>query len=96
MPLSPSLFFACAHQDEKVLESFSSWDADVLELLPLFVRESFPFVLTRKSGMHLDVLEEITDNLLHAKGFAACRAALEQAHQKEFHARELKYYNMLM
>lgn len=46
--------------------------------------------------MHLDVLEEITDNLVHAKGFTASRAALEQAHQKEFHARELKYYSMLV
>ena len=44
----------------------------------------------------MDVLEEITDNLVHAKGFAASRAALEQAHLKEFHAKELKYYNMLL
>lgn len=64
--------------------------------LPLFVREIFPCVLTRKSAVHLDVMEEVTDNLVHAKGFAASRAALEQAHRKEFHAKELKYYNMLL
>eukprot|EP00904_Undaria_pinnatifida_P000542 jgi/Undpi1/10489/HiC_scaffold_29.g12939.m1 len=49
-----------------------------------------------KSAVHADVLEEITDNLVHTKGFAASRAALEQAHLKKFHARELKYYNMLL
>ena len=53
-------------------------------------------MLTRKSAIHLDVLQELTDNLIHGKGFAASRAALEQAHLKEFHARELNYYNMLL
>ena len=33
---------------------------------------------------------------MHTKGFAASRAALEQAHLKKFHARKLKYYNMLL
>eukprot|EP00903_Cladosiphon_okamuranus_P019959 g18342.t1 len=83
-------------KDQRVPESFSSWDSEVLKLLPLFVRESFPFILTRKSAIHLDVLEELTDNLVNGKGFAASRAALEQAHQKTFHTRELKYYNMLL
>eukprot|EP00904_Undaria_pinnatifida_P012833 jgi/Undpi1/8680/HiC_scaffold_25.g11145.m1 len=78
-----------------ISESFSSWDAGVLSQLPLFVRESFPFVLIRKSAIHADVLEEITDNLVHAKGFTASRAASEQAHLKEFHARELKYDTIL-
>ena len=96
MSLTWTLFLAFTRQGSTVPESFSSWDAGVLSQLPLFVRESFPFVLTRKSAIHVDVLEEITDNLVHAKGFAASRAALEQAHLKEFHAKELKYYNMLL
>ena len=96
MSLTWTLFLAFTRQGSTVPASFSSWDAGVLSQLPLFVRESFPFVLTRKSAIHVDVLEEITDNLVHAKGFAASRAALEQAHLKEFHAKELKYYNMLL
>lgn len=96
--LSPTatLFFFFTRQGSTVPESFSSWDAGVLEQLPLYVQESFPFVLTRKSAIHEDVVAEITDNLLHGKGFAASRAALEQAHLKEFHAKELKYYSMLV
>ena len=53
-------------------------------------------VLTRKPAIHADVLEEITDNFVHAKGFAASRTASEQAHLKEFYAGELKYYSMLL
>ena len=96
MLLTWTLFLVFPRQGSTVPESFSSWDAGVLSQLPLLVRESFPFVLTQKSAIHADVLEEITDNLVHAKGFPASRAALEQAHLKDFHARELKYYNMLL
>ena len=76
MSLTWTLFLAFTRQGSTVTESFPSWDAGVLSQLPLFVRESFPFVLTRKSAIHVDVLEEITDNLVHAKGFATSRAAL--------------------
>lgn len=85
-----------AIQNAKVPENFRSWDVGVMAQLPLFVQESFRFILTHKSAVHLDVMEELTDNLVHAKGFAASRAALEQAHRKEVHARELRYYSMLV
>ncbi|CAN0044641.1 unnamed protein product, partial [Hapterophycus canaliculatus] len=64
--------------------------------LPLFVRESFPFVLSHKAAIHRDVVEELTDNLVHAKGFSAPRAALEQAHHRTFHAKDLKYCTILL
>lgn len=76
--------------------TFQGWDADVRILLPLYVQESFPFLLTRKSAIHRDVMAEVTDNLMHAKGFKASSKALQQAHRREFHAAELKYYNMLL
>lgn len=63
---------------------FQSWNPDVVAQLPLFVQESFPFFLTRKSAIHNDVIAEISDNLVHAKGFAASREALAQAHMKKF------------
>ena len=96
MLLTWTLFLVFPRQGSTVPESFSSRDAEVLSQLPLFMRESFTFVLTRKSANNTDVLEEITDDLVHAQGFAASRAALEQVHLKEVHARELKYYNMLL
>ena len=77
-------------------ESFQSWDAGVLSQLPLFVQEKFPFVLSRKSAIHVDVLLELSDNLVHSKGFAASSEALAQAHLKKFHDAELKYYNMAL
>lgn len=64
--------------------------------LPLFVRESFPSVLTHRSVVHMDVMEDVTDTFVGGKGFAASRAALKQEHQEEFHARELKYYSRLV
>lgn len=94
--LSPLPCFVDQNCKTRVPETFQSWDPKVLEQLPLFVRESFPFFLTRKSAIHLDVIAEITDNLMHAKGFAASYGALLQAHLKKFHDAELKYYNMLL
>ena len=95
MLLTWTLFLVFPHQGSTVPEKLSGWDVGGLSQLPLFVRESFPFVLTRKSAIHADVLEDITDNLVHAKGFAESRAALKQAHLKNFHARKLTYYKML-
>lgn len=66
----------------------------------MYVQESFPFCLTRKSAIHRDVIAEwtdnLTDNLMHVKGFAASSGALKQAHLKNFHDAELKYYGMLL
>lgn len=80
----------------RVTETFQGWDAGVLSQLPLFVQESFPFVLTRKSAIHVDVLLGLSDNLVRSKGFAASSEALEQAHLKKFHDAELKYYSMAL
>ena len=82
-------------QNFKLPESFQSWDKEVLALLPLFIRESFPFVLTRRSAIHVDVIAELTDNLMHAKGCAASREALAQMHMKKFHDADLKYYHIM-
>ena len=76
--------------------TFQGWDADVLALLPLYVQESFPCFLTRKSAIHRDVVAEVADNLMHAKGFSASSEALQQAHLYRFHSMELKYYSMLL
>ncbi|CAN0078702.1 unnamed protein product, partial [Pylaiella littoralis] len=62
----------------RVPVTFQGWDANVRILLPLYVQESFPFLLTRKSAVHRDVMAEVTDNLMHAKGFKASSKALQQ------------------
>lgn len=53
-------------------------------------------MLTRKSAIHRDVIANVADNLMHAKGFKASSEALQQAHRHTFHSAELKYYNMLL
>ncbi len=68
----------------------------MLKQLPLYVQESFPFLLTRKSAIHLDVIADVADNLMHGKGFKASSEALRQTHLRKFHAKQLKYYNMLL
>ena len=68
----------------------------MLSQLPLFVQDSFPFFLTRKSGIHRDLIAEVSDNVVHAKSIAASAEALAQAHLKRFHDAELRYYNMLL
>ena len=54
------------------------------------------FFLTRKSAIHRDLIAEVSDNVVHAKSFAASAEALAQAHLKRFHDTELRYYNMLL
>ncbi|CAN0362658.1 unnamed protein product [Pylaiella littoralis] len=76
-------------KNSKVPESFPIRDAGVMAQLSLFVRENFPFVLTHRSAAHMCVMEDVTYNLVHGKGFGASRTALEQAHRKEFHAIDL-------
>ncbi|CAM9602160.1 unnamed protein product, partial [Hapterophycus canaliculatus] len=90
----------CAERNKSkpkaIPETFQGWDPEVRKLLPPYVQESFPFVLTRKSAIHRDVIADVADNLMHAKGFKASSEALEQAHRHRFHSAELKYYNMLL
>lgn len=97
----PRHFFVSAFRIDqgcktRVPVTFQGWDADVRMLLPLYVQESFPFLLTRKSAIHRDVIAEVTDNLIHAKGFKASSKSLQQAHRQKFHSAELNYYNMLL
>lgn len=84
-----SCVFPLCDQNSKVPESFPIRDAGVMAQLSLFVRENFPFVLTHRSAAHMCVMEDVTYNLVHGKGFGASRTALEQAHRKEFHAIDL-------
>lgn len=95
-----SLASCCACQrlgcKTRVAESFEVWDAGVLPQLPLFVQDSLPFLLTRKSAIHRDLIAEGSDNVVDSKSIAASAEALAQAHLKYFHDAELRYYNMLL
>ncbi len=42
------------------------------------------------------MLLELSDNLVHLKGFAASSETLQQAHLKKYHDAEVKYYSMAL
>lgn len=84
------------HVQNKVPESFRGWDVGVLAQLPLYVQTSFPFLLTRKSAVHVDVVNELSDNVIHSKSFKASAEGLRQAHLKRFHECEMQYYNKVL
>ena len=82
-------------QNFKLPESFQSWDTELSGSTTAVFAGKFPFVLTRRSAIHVDLIAELTDNLMHAKEFAASREALAQMHMQKFHDAELKYYDVM-
>ena len=76
-------------------ETFRGWDAGVLEQLPLFLQESFPFLLTKRSAIDLAIVREMRDDLVHSKGFKATAEALRQSLQA-YHQSHMKYINQVL
>ena len=76
-------------------EIFRGWDAGVLEQLPLFLQESFPFLLTKRSAIDLAIVREMRDDLVHSKGFKATAEALRQSHLQAYHQSHMKYLNQV-
>ena len=91
-PPSPHL----RYKDECVSETFRSWDAGVLEKLPLFFQESFPFLLTKRSAIDLGIVREMRDDLINSKGFKVTTEALRQSHLQVYHQSPMKYLNQVL
>lgn len=60
--LSIRCCFKC-FQEEHIRFVFRGWDAHVIAQLPILLQQCFSFLLT-----HLDLIREIHDNMMHAKG----------------------------
>ena len=77
-------------------ETFRGWDAGVLEQLPLFLQESFPFLLTKRSAIDLAIIREMRDDLVHSKGFKATVETLRQSRLQAYHQSHMKYLNHVL
>lgn len=84
-------------QEQKVPESFRAWDPAVLSQLPIYVQESFPFILTKKSAVHKDIVNDLRDNVVKGgKSFKACAEGIRQMHLVRYHDQEMRYYSKLL
>lgn len=84
------------YKNERASETFRGWDAGVLEQLPLFLQESFPFLLTKRSAIDLAIVREMRDDLVHSKGFKATAEALRQSHLQAYYQSRMKYLNQVL
>ena len=84
------------YEDERVSETFRGWDAGVLEQLPLFLQESFSFLLTKRSAIDLAIIRKMRDDLVYSKGFKATAEALRQSHLQAYHQSHMKYLNQVL
>ena len=84
------------YKDERVSETFRGWDAAVLEQLPLFLQEFFPFLLTKRSAIDMAIVREMRDDLVHSKEFKATAKALRQSHLQAYHQSPMKYLNQVL
>ena len=84
------------YKDERVSETFRGWDAGVLEQRSLFLQESFPFLLTKRSEIDLAIVHEMRDDLVHSKGSKATAKALWQSHLQAYHQSHMKYLNQVL
>ncbi|CAM9515444.1 unnamed protein product, partial [Sphacelaria rigidula] len=78
-------------------ESFRTWDPAVLTQLPMYVQESFPFILTKKSAVHKDIVNDLRDDVVRGgKSYRACSDGIGQMHLVRYHGQEMKYYSKLL
>ena len=66
---------------------------EVLSQFPFFVQELFPFLLTRTSAVHRDVISEVYAKVVYAMGSTD---AFAQAYPRMFHDLEVIYYNRIL
>ena len=51
--------------------SFNAWDAGCLRRLPEYISKEFPFLLTKRSGIEIRMVDRLADDLVHGKDFSA-------------------------
>jgi len=78
---------------KKTYATFNGYDEKVLNLLPSHIKDSFPFIITARSGIHISLLDKLADDLMHGKGFNATAKYIAQSHLTHFHQYEHIYYS---
>jgi hypothetical protein len=76
-------------------QSFNAWDLAVVALMPLFVRESFPFVVTHKCIVQSSIIDRISTDAVHGMGFAHAADGLLVAHKRKYLRRAAQYYGLV-
>lgn len=87
----PACLFADRYKCERCVEyngtveeseqrptSFNAWDVGCLDRLPDYVSKEFPFILTRRSGIDIRLVDRLADDLVHGKGFSAAAKYIRQ------------------
>ncbi|KAJ3310268.1 hypothetical protein HDU76_003407, partial [Blyttiomyces sp. JEL0837] len=77
----------------KQTSTFNGWDERVLAQYPACISRRFEFMLTKRSGVSLSVLEDIMDGPINGKSISAVRETLYQAHRNRHVELELAYYS---
>ncbi|CAB1114336.1 unnamed protein product [Ectocarpus sp. CCAP 1310/34] len=80
---------------EKRKTSFNAWDAGCLRRLPEYMSKEFHFLLTKRSGIEICMVDRLADDLVHGKGFSAAAKNIRQAHTTKFMVDQLKYTSLV-
>ncbi|CAM9371057.1 unnamed protein product, partial [Chrysoparadoxa australica] len=65
-----------------------------MEQYPDYVQEQFPFILTKRNGLHKDVAHMLTTCLMHGQGFKAMEAQLRESALLQYHKLQKQYYSL--
>lgn len=65
-------------ETEKRKTSFNAWDAGCLRRLPEYISKEFPFLLTKRSGIEICMVDRLADDLVRGKGFSAAAKNIRQ------------------
>lgn len=71
-------FNKAANIEDKRTTSYHAWDPACLERLPDRVSREYPFIPTRKSAMHVRLIDRLAHDLINGKGFAATANYIRQ------------------
>ena len=74
---------------------FHSNDADVLALMPTYVKDSYRIFVTHRSAVTMDILDNVSKYISRGTGFLAYANDLKENQVDEFHRRECLYYELV-
>ncbi|CAM9778770.1 unnamed protein product, partial [Pylaiella littoralis] len=72
-------------------KTFNAWDADCLERLPDYVSEELPYLLTRRPGIDVRLLDRLADMLVRGMSFSGAAKSICEAHVTKFMREQVKY-----
>jgi hypothetical protein len=74
--------------------SFYSWNKVLLEQSPSFIRDTFPYILTKRLGILRSIAHEVLDSAVSGRSASAVAHSLQQNHKHHFHQMEKRFYSL--